>query len=599
MITIAVVEDELAPLLKMTGRLAALPRPTVAVRVLPVLCSRTESGRRTVDEQLAATRAAFEIDLNTAGMSVPHFPDVDLALREVDPSTPAGQAKILNYLTDADANVVISDCHMGERLAGYRLLNRARTDSPWKQRHWDLLLVTMLGDIYTQLTRERIVGDGWDPGNIMDMAPIFQRPFHAPDPVFAQSLMSAMEYHARRIETAKSSAFDGIVCASQALRKVFERVRILAAKDLPVLLLGETGTGKEVVAKAIHRLSGRSAQVFHPINCANFPPERADSELFGHVKGAFTDASEFRRGHIGAASNGTLFLDEVDSLSVDVQQKLLRCLGGQEFTRPGEDTPVRVDFRLVSALNKLPRTLIDQGKLRDDFYFRIAAATIEIPPLRHRRDDIIPLAQHFLQRHAREIPRGFTESAIDLLMNHDWMGNGRELCFSIERAVIYHRMGPNITHDNPAFEELRATRPTVVAVNQSPVTMNPVQSSNKDAATPLGATQDIFVHGLKAIPFDTLAESIVSGKLSVAPLTLARLTGNRETVYRAIRHVKLLRSQHFLREHGREPSEEDWKAILPALFGDVAYGTIKNFKVDELKKKVVGRSNESISPDNN
>ena len=207
-----------------------------------------------------------------------------------------------------------------------------------------------------------------------------------------------------------------------------------------MLVVGETGTGKEVVARAIHQEGPRSHQPFVAVSCGAIPRELSESELFGHEKGAFTGAVNLRLGCFERADGGTLFLDDVDDLPLDIQVKLLRVLQEGTFTRVGGATEVTVDVRVV-AVTKLPLTTAEQrhNRFRDDLYYRLAGLEIRLPPLRDRLDDVLPLATHFLQVCAaseHRTPKRLTPTAAELLMRHTWPGNVRELRRAIESAVV-------------------------------------------------------------------------------------------------------------------------------------------------------------------
>ena len=230
-----------------------------------------------------------------------------------------------------------------------------------------------------------------------------------------------------------------IVGESPQMKKVFELVRSVAGTDATVLIRGESGTGKELVAQAIHANSQRRYFPIVAVNCGALPDSLLESELFGHERGAFTGAQYRRKGKLEMASGGTLFLDEVGSISPRTQVDLLRVLESKEFTRVGGSKPIRAEFRVVSATNQNLEQLVEEGKLREDFYFRLNVFTISLPPLRERREDIPLLAQHHLERFALQMNRpftGFEPKATDLLVRYGWPGNVRELANAVERALV-------------------------------------------------------------------------------------------------------------------------------------------------------------------
>jgi Nif-specific regulatory protein len=230
-----------------------------------------------------------------------------------------------------------------------------------------------------------------------------------------------------------------IVGTSPAMREVYRLIRLAAPTQASVLLVGETGTGKELAARAVHRLSHRHDGPYVRVNCGALAESLLESELFGHVKGAFTGAIENKTGRFEAAHGGTIFLDEISSMSHKLQVKLLRVLQEQEFERVGESKTVHVDARVVAATNVLLEDEIKAGRFRDDLYYRLNVVPIYLPPLRERREDISALARFFLEKHSDENRRDapeLTPDVIRVLLEHDWPGNVRELENYMERAVV-------------------------------------------------------------------------------------------------------------------------------------------------------------------
>ncbi len=234
-------------------------------------------------------------------------------------------------------------------------------------------------------------------------------------------------------------ALPGMTGQSESLRRVYRLVRLVAPRPTAVLLTGETGTGKELVARAVHQLSPRRDRPFVVINCAALPEPLMEAELFGYNRGAFTGAFQSRLGRFQVAHGGTLLLDEVGDLPLSMQAKLLRFLQEGEIQRLGSPDTLRVDARIIAATNaNLPR-MVKEGRFRDDLYYRLAVFPIEIEPLRARREDIVLLGQHFLNRLSEEMQssiRALSPAAVRALERHSWPGNVRELRQVIERALI-------------------------------------------------------------------------------------------------------------------------------------------------------------------
>lgn len=239
---------------------------------------------------------------------------------------------------------------------------------------------------------------------------------------------------------------DEIIGADFGLRDLMQLVRQVAPTDSPVLLTGETGVGKDVIANAIHLGSPRREGPFIPVNCGAIPTPLLDSELFGHEKGAFTGALALKRGRFERADGGTILLDEIGEMPLDAQVRLLRVIQHREVERLGGTERIPVDIRIIAATNKDLAAMVREGRFREDLWFRLNVFPINVPPLRHRRSDIPALVQYVVDRKAKELkidttPR-LAPGAIDLLMDYHWPGNVRELENIIERAMILHRGGP-------------------------------------------------------------------------------------------------------------------------------------------------------------
>jgi len=245
-----------------------------------------------------------------------------------------------------------------------------------------------------------------------------------------------------RDEISVTVNFGEIIGDSPALKRTLVQIEAVAATPVNVLILGESGVGKEMVARAIHCGSGRADKPMVKVNCASIPQDLFESEFFGHVKGAFTGAYQDRVGRLQLAAGGTLFLDEVGEIPMSLQSKLLRALQEHEFERVGDDQTVKVDVRVVAATNRDLQAEVKAGRFREDLFYRLSVFPIEVPPLRDRPEDIVPLAAHFLDSICRELGRGelnLTRRQAADLKRHDWPGNIRELKNVLDRAVILSR----------------------------------------------------------------------------------------------------------------------------------------------------------------
>lgn len=253
--------------------------------------------------------------------------------------------------------------------------------------------------------------------------------------------------------------FEEIVGRSRALRRVLEQVETVAPTDSTVLIYGETGTGKELIARALHNLSARRASAFVKLNCAAIPTGLLESELFGHERGAFTGAISQRVGRFELAHHGTMFLDEIGEVPLELQPKLLRVLQEREFERLGSSRTLRTDARLIAATNRDLEALVGENKFRSDLYYRLNVFPVRVPALRERPEDVPLLVRHFVQHYSRQLGKSIdtvTPETMSLLVKYPWPGNVRELQNVIERATILTR-GPVL---KVASEELRAARST-------------------------------------------------------------------------------------------------------------------------------------------
>ena len=236
---------------------------------------------------------------------------------------------------------------------------------------------------------------------------------------------------------------------SRALAEVIRRIELVSSTRSTVLITGETGTGKELVARAVHNLSAERNQPFIKVNCAAIPEALLESELFGHVRGAFTDASGTRKGKFSLANRGSIFLDEIGTMSIRLQAKLLRVLQEREIEPLGSERTEHVDVRVIAATNRNLRQLVDEGLFQADLFYRLHVVPIVVPPLRERMEDIPILVEHFVEKHATRSGKtidALEGGVVSSLQEYHWPGNVRELENAIERAVVL-TIGPTITRD--------------------------------------------------------------------------------------------------------------------------------------------------------
>ena len=263
-----------------------------------------------------------------------------------------------------------------------------------------------------------------------------------------------------RKEVKKEYSFDNIVSKNEKMQGIFEVIQKVAQYKSTILITGESGTGKELVARALHYHSDRSQSPFMPVNCGAIPENLLESELFGHAKGAFTDAIRTKKGLFEEADGGTLFLDEIGELPPQLQVKLLRVLQDGEIRRVGESKAIQIDIRIVAATVKDLLKEVNEGRFRDDLFYRLNVLLIHIPPLRERKEDIPLLVTHFMKKHSQSLGKtvvGIDPKALEVLINYKWHGNVRELENTIERAIVLADAEnielQNLPHDIQNFEE--------------------------------------------------------------------------------------------------------------------------------------------------
>jgi two-component system response regulator AtoC len=345
----------------------------------------------------------------------------------------------IERLHDSYFDVVLSDLKMGGS-DGMDVLRTTRAMHPSTA----VILMTAFGTVNTAVEAMKIGAFDYvqKPFEIEEMEVKIEKALEM------KRLKNELEY--LRGTQQDIYDFDRIVGSSAALQKVLDVVKKVAKSNTTVLIRGETGTGKELIAGAIHHNSLRTSRNFVKVNCAALQENLLESELFGHEKGAFTGADKQRIGRFEQADGGTLFLDEIGDMSPSTQAKILRVLQEHEFERLGGTRTLRVDVRLIAATNRDLPGMVQAGHFREDLYYRLNVVSIEMPPLRERKDDIVPLANSFIQRFSAELKKridGLEPDAQKLLMRYNWPGNIRELENAIERAMLLAE-GRAITGDD-------------------------------------------------------------------------------------------------------------------------------------------------------
>ena len=355
----------------------------------------------------------------------------------------------LRHVRETDFDIILTDLNLPD-ISGIDMVRRCKEVSP----QTEIIMVTGFGSMEKAIEATKAGA------------------FHYVEkPVEFDELMSLItkaverKQQTREIQELRGrltsrTSYEGIIGGSRSMQNIYEIIENVAESDANILILGESGTGKEVIANAIHYKSRRADKPFVKVNCSALPKDLIESQLFGHIKGSFTGANADKVGFIGQANGGSILLDEIGEMPVDLQPKLLRVLQEKVYYRVGSDKPQEVDFRLISSTNRDPFDSIKDGNLREDLYYRINTIEIAIPPLRERMEDVPMLAEHFLQIYADKYHQDnarFSESAYSQMLNYNWRGNVRELQHCIERAVLLSRKGVIDSLDIPRTTETLAS----------------------------------------------------------------------------------------------------------------------------------------------
>jgi DNA-binding NtrC family response regulator len=342
-------------------------------------------------------------------------------------------AKGLNSVQNDEFDIILTDLNLPD-INGIEMVRRLKEDAP----ETEIIMVTGFGSMEKAIEATK-AGAFYYVEKPVEFEELFVLIEKA-----VERKQQAAEIKELRGKLSSRSSYEGIIGGSRSMQNIFEIIDSVAESDANILILGESGTGKEVIANAVHYKSHRAKKPFVKVNCSALPKDLIESQLFGHIKGSFTGASADKVGFIGQANGGSLLLDEIGEMPVDLQPKLLRVLQEKIYYRVGSDKPQEVDFRLVSATNRNPFDAIQDGALREDLYYRINTIEIKIPPLRERMEDVPMLAEHFLQIYAEKYKRQnteFSQHAYDQMLNYNWRGNVRELQHVIERAVLLSKGG--------------------------------------------------------------------------------------------------------------------------------------------------------------
>jgi len=432
---------------------------------------------------------------------------------EFDVYTASGNSEALAILKSEPVDLLLTDLRLGGD-SGMDLLEKALALSSPPVA----VMMTAYGSVDTAV--EAMRRGAWHfvtkPLNLDEVEMLLKRAL--------KSRRLESEVRELKQQTAGRGKLDRLIGHSPAMARVTDLIQQVAPTRATVLIEGESGTGKEVVAHVLHQLSGRPESKMVIVHCAALSPQLLESELFGHEKGAFTGAAQRRIGRFEQADGGTLFLDEIGEIDAATQVKLLRALSERTIERVGSNTPVKIDVRVVAATNKNLRELVDQGKFREDLYFRLNVVKIDMPPLRTRREDVVLLAGSFLKEFAKDNGRPvkpLTDAALELLRRYPWPGNVRELRTAIEHGVVMSNDPVIDVRHLPAF-----------LVHQGE---NPPPATAANAKIDLAAPAELNLHALETRTIRAALDQAGGNRTRAAEL----LGVSRRTLQRKLKELGL------------------------------------------------------------
>lgn len=473
-------------------------------------------------------KKALVIDDDRATLDLMKF---QLSDEGFEVSTAENGQEGLKFVKDNEFDIILTDLQLPD-FSGMEMVKQCKEIAP----DTEIIMITGYGS-----TDKAIEATKAGAFNYLEKPVEFEKLFLSIERAIERREQKA-EIRELRGKLTSRNSYEGIIGGSRLMQDVYEVIENVAESDANVLILGESGTGKELIANAVHYRSHRSKKPFVKVNCSTFPRELIESELFGHKKGSFTGATGDKEGLIGRANGGSLLLDEIGEMPLELQPKLLRMLQERIYYRVGDEKPREADFRLISSTNRSPFEAIEAGNLREDLYYRINTIEIKIPPLRERMEDVPMLAEHFLHVYAEKYNRpecSFSETAYNQMLNYDWRGNVRELEHVIERAILLSK-GGRITEMNipknfssaVSFADLKKNDGGISIQN----TTNPVSngstitlSGNADGKDMFDAVGNFIVDHLpEPKDGDNLEDVFNSIESSVVLAALKRTKGNKQ-----------------------------------------------------------------------
>jgi len=469
----------------------------------------------------------------------------------------------LKYIEDDEFDIILTDLQLPV-VSGIEIVRRSKEISP----DTEIIMVTGFGSTEKAIEATKAGAFYYveKPVEFDELLVLIEKAI--------ERKQQKEEIRELRGKLSKRNAYEGVIGGSRSMQEIYELIDSVAVSDANILILGESGTGKELIANAIHYTSARSKKPFVKVNCSALPKDLIESELFGHKKGSFTGAVGDKEGLIGRANGGSLLLDEIGEMPLDLQPKLLRVLQERVYYRVGSDTPQEADFRLISATNRSPFDAIAEGNLREDLYYRINTIEIKIPPLRERMEDVPMLAEHFLTTYSEKYNRedtGFSEEAYDQMLNYDWRGNVRELENVLERAVLLSKNG-------------KINQLNIPKNYNSKITFSDLQK-NKTVESPVAETVSVngYSNGFASVAAAPALAAELSGeemfdavgKYIVERLPEPETSDNLDDVFNAIESSVVLAALK------RTKGNKQAAANLLGLYRPRLYGMIKRHSLDK------------------
>lgn len=489
---------------------------------------------------------ALVIDDDVSTLQLMHY---QLESEKFEVSTAENGKEALEYARETNFDIVLTDLQLPD-LGGIEIVKQIKEILP----ETEIIMITGFGSTEKAIEATKAGAFYYieKPVDFDELLILIEKAI--------ERKQQAAEIRELRGKLTSRHSYEGIIGASKPMQNIYEMIEGVAQSDANILILGESGTGKEVIANAVHFKSHRANKPFIKVNCSALPKDLIESELFGHTKGAFTGATADKVGFIGRANGGSLLLDEIGEMPVDLQPKLLRVLQDKVYYKVGSDRPQEVDFRLISATNRSPFEAIQEGTLREDLYYRINTIEIKIPPLRDRMEDVPMLAEHFLEIYAEKYSknvRKFSQSAFSQMLSYNWRGNVRELQNVIERAVLLSKK--NI------IDDLNIPSNTTVPANlmsvNIPVSSFPEQDNHQE------------LNQLNSISEENLFEEI--GEFIISKLKEPPDGETQDDIFNSIEFGVVLAALR------KTSGNKQAAANLLGLYRPRLYGMIKRHKLDE------------------